>query len=987
MLFIKRLGALSMMAALLLSGCTGCSNNAASNSKTLSTPAIAWAVPTPVPVGTALSAAQLNASSSVAGSFVYSPPAGTVEASIQTVQLTATFTPSDTATYSSVVANVPLQVTAPRTNPTLTWATPTSITVGTALSSTQLNATASVPGTFVYTPSAGTVESTLGNQILSVTFTPTDTVTYAIVTATVTLAVVAQIVPAITWPTPAPVQVGTVLSATQLNATANAPGTTTAIPGTLVYTPPAGTVENTAGNQTLSVKFTPTDLVKYSTATATVVLSVTNNAPAYTFNNVQIVGGGYVTGIIMHPAQQGLMYARTDIGGAYRWNSTTKRWVPLLDFLTRAQSNLQGVESIGVDPSNVNRLYLATGTYTESFGSNGAMLVSADQGATFTIVPVAFKNGSNDNGRGAGERLAVDPNLGSTILFGTRLNGLYKSADSGATWNQVTSFPVVGPTSGVGVVFEDFIKSSSTTGAATKTIYAGVSSLGTAGTPSALYVSTDAGTTWAAVPNTPTGLYISHGVQGQDGNLYFTFADVIGPNGVTTGAVYQYLLPTTSNPGGTWTNITPPRANGYQGGYGGLAMDPQKPGTIMVSTLDHYYPVGDDLWRSNDYGKTWYSINTVGANRDVTLSPWVTFGGTTLTNTGNWPTALAIDPFDSNHVVHGSGQTILASSNMVVSDSGTPSNWAIGSLGLEETAVLGLISPPSGPANLLSLLGDLGGFQHTTLVASPPQGQFKNPIFNNGTGLDFAQANPTIVARVGTANGTQFGAYSTDSAATWTPFAGSPAKVTVGAGSIAVSADGSTYLWSPQDSGAVTSYSTDKGTTWTASTGAPSNANVFSDRVNPKKFYIYVASQGTLYTSTNSGVSFAASINGLPTNGSLNVAYDAEGSLYLASNGGLYHATLGATSFAQINTVQSAYGISEGAAQPGSTNLTLYLAGQVASQVGVFRSIDSGATWVRIDDATHEYGYWNILRGDPRVFGRVYFGTGGRGIIQADSPY
>ena len=69
--------------------------------------------------------------------------------------------------------------------------------------------------------------------------------------------------------------------------------------------------------------------------------------------------------------------------------------------------------------------------------------------------------------------------------------------------------------------------------------------------------------------------------------------------------MYQYVLPTTSNPSGTWNLITPPRSSGYQGGYGGLAIDPEKPGTIMVSTLDHYYPGSDDLWRSNNYGKTW----------------------------------------------------------------------------------------------------------------------------------------------------------------------------------------------------------------------------------------------------------------------------------------------------------------------------------------------------------------------------------------------
>ena len=128
-------------------------------------------------------------------------------------------------------------------------------------------------------------------------------------------------------------------------------------------------------------------------------------------------------------------------------------------------------------------------------------------------------------------------------------------------------------------------------------------------------------------------------------------------------------------------------------------------------------------------------------------------------------------------------------------------------------------------------------------------------------------------------------------------------------------------------------------------------------------------------------------MTGLPTGGTLNAAYDAQSSLYLVASTGLYHLVNGATSFSQISGVQSAWGISEGAPQPGSTALTLFLAGEIAGQGGLYRSTNSGGSWIRIDDAANEYGYWNIVQGDPRVFARVYIGTGGRGIVEADSPY
>src|ERR1035437_2059859 len=84
----------------------------------------------------------------------------------------------------------------------------------------------------------------------------------------------------------------------------------------------------------------------------------------YNWKSVQIVGGGFVDGIVFHPKAKGVRYCRTDMGGAYRWNDTIKKWEPLLDWLPYEDTNLMGVESIAVDPSDPNRVYLSCGTYT-----------------------------------------------------------------------------------------------------------------------------------------------------------------------------------------------------------------------------------------------------------------------------------------------------------------------------------------------------------------------------------------------------------------------------------------------------------------------------------------------------------------------------------------------------------------------------------------------------------------------------------------------
>lgn len=152
----------------------------------LNTPVVTWANPSDIVYGTTLSETQLNATANVAGTFAYSPAAGTVlNAGTQT--LSVTFTPTDAAYCTTATKTVTIKVT--KVTPTITWANPSDIVYGTSLSATQLNATASVAGSFVYTPVTGSILNA-GAQTLTVTFIPTDTVNYTNQTATVNLTVI-----------------------------------------------------------------------------------------------------------------------------------------------------------------------------------------------------------------------------------------------------------------------------------------------------------------------------------------------------------------------------------------------------------------------------------------------------------------------------------------------------------------------------------------------------------------------------------------------------------------------------------------------------------------------------------------------------------------------------------------------------------------------------------------------------------------------------
>src|SRR5512133_3374353 len=66
----------------------------------------------------------------------------------------------------------------------------------------------------------------------------------------------------------------------------------------------------------------------------------------YQWKNVAIIGGGFVSGIITNPAQKGVIYARTDVGGAYRFAPAAKRWIPITDWVPASEWTYTGIESI-----------------------------------------------------------------------------------------------------------------------------------------------------------------------------------------------------------------------------------------------------------------------------------------------------------------------------------------------------------------------------------------------------------------------------------------------------------------------------------------------------------------------------------------------------------------------------------------------------------------------------------------------------------------
>lgn len=704
----------------------------------------------------------------------------------------------------------------------------------------------------------------------------------------------------------------------------------------------------------------------------------------YRFAGVRIGGGGFVSGLAFHPHEKGLYYARTDVGGAYRWDDAAKRWVPLTDWIEAKDDNLLGIDGLAVDPSDAERVYLAAGTYTAPQVGNGAVLRSSDRGRHFERADMPFKMGGNELGRGNGERLAVDPHDGRVLFLGSRGAGLWRSEDYGAHWSAVDSFPAVATSpsasaenqwrrQAIGIVFVVFEPASGKPGQPTPTLYAGVSTRETS-----LFRSDDGGRTWHPVPNQPTGLRPNHMARGSDGTYYISYGDEPGPDTMHDGAVWKYE-PSTQR----WTEITPwPRPKSGPSGYGwgAVTVDPRNPKVLMTATFAHYTPK-DELFRSTDGGAHWTAVFPRSAF-DHSTATW------TRDHTPHWLASVEIDPYDPDHVLFVTGYGIWASRDMRALDRGGTVHWVFQDEGLEETVALGLISPPEG-AHLLSAIGDLDGYRHDDLDTA--QLQFAAPPrYANGESIDFAQAKPSLIVRSGFLR-KPFGAairaaWSEDGGKQWTAFASEPPEGE-GAGSIAIAADGGVVMWAPR--GARHVYLTrDFGKAWTAAEGLGAGLKVLADRMDARRFYAYDPKSGALYGSRDGGMHFAP-IGGALGDASrghaqtrVQAAPDAAGVLYVGGRDGAWlrgdDAGHVLKRFEGVDGVD-AFGF--GKAAPGSSRSTLFLAGRLRGVQGLFRSLDDGVSWQRIDDADHRYGRISHLVGDPRVFGRLYFATSGRGIF------
>lgn len=342
---------------------------------------------------------------------------------------------------------------------------------------------------------------------------------------------------------------------------------------------------------------------------------------------------------------------------------------------------------------------------------------------------------------------------------------------------------------------------------------------------------------------------------------------------------------------------------------------------------------------------------------DISAAPWLQDPGSDeeyRKYVGWMIEGLAIDPFDSNHFLYGTGATIYGSHDLAAWD--TARNFTLRSLatGIEETSVQALIAPPTGP-KLLSAVGDITGFVHNSLDVAPTIG-FKTPFWATTLDIDYAGNKPSSVVRVGSdgSGATKQIAVSADYGVTWSEHQGAPSSTN--GGKVALSADGATVLWRTGSGGVLVAAGANAA--FTAVSSLPSNSVIAADKKTAGVFY--AASGTNFYISRNSGATFTLA-GRYTTAGTSNpvkiVAHPKlAGDVWVSSDAGLFHSANSGTTFTPAAGVSRGYQFALGAPATTSGYPAIYLVGTVADAVGVFRSDNTGATWYRINDAAHGFG-------------------------------
>ena len=787
------------------------------------------------------------------------------------------------------------------------------------------------------------------------------------------------------------------------------------------------------------------------TAAFTVATSLAAEEPASTINSVEfrwqalpIGGGGRCMDVLPHPNVEGLIYARSDVGGLFRRRAGEQQWTRLTTWMPIAFRGANGSDGIAIDPHEGREhiLYSAFGQCTldtvTSAEVNG-LWRSEDDGQTWQRIfeaggiPVgkhnmtegAFGSNSGKEDRYCNSRIAVDPFNPDVLYVGTRTSGLYRSmnaTDEKPSFERLESVPRGlqdsyhnGLPSGVGLVQPDPHRGTIGEGRARRAcvIYA----LARGNHPhrkqepvhaGGVYRSTDGGVSFELLDgdNAP---YIAYSIRfGANGSVY-----VAGDNGVLS-----------LSDDGKWTVLTGPKQP-FPVGMDVLPGEAE--GEDVIVALGR-----KQMFRSSDSGATWETIY----HADCKLSEdfWMNHNGAKY-----WfskPTGARFDP-------HHPGRLWSAEpyGPFYFEDVWAENPVVVAAVNGYELTVSTSVAPATGDDDMIAYasVADIGGVPLSSTTHMPTQ------VLRSADGVKHLHNSPQI-ATVPSQPGTVLWVQSTgglwnnplrdgkpkiwisnDQGQHWRavdgPALDPTAKVnnnSAGPARIALSSSDpnhAVFVGANRGAHVTTNLFDPSGNVeWQKGDGVPydyirdtlifsgPNTLLVADPLDGDRFYLSLSRPrgNILYVSSDGGKTWTQPTESIwnshgykyKTRMAAVVTVDERGQerseLWVGSGDqGLWRSRDGGINFEHVcPSVTLVAGLCFGAPAPGSTTPTLYVSGTRKNdgqpEDGIWMSTDVGNTFARITPANVPMVTGSTLaemKADPVEFGKLFLATAGNGIL------
>lgn len=686
-------------------------------------------------------------------------------------------------------------------------------------------------------------------------------------------------------------------------------------------------------------------------------------ACSYEWNSYQIHAYGFTTGIFVHPKNPENVWVRTDVGGVYKLDIESDKWVCKTDFISGFNENgesmwmHQATEAFAFDPNDENTVYIALGSSQFAYDMLGAVYKTTDGGESWKMTGLRKVFYGSHPARMHGEMLAVDPNNSNVVYCGTYYDGAYRSEDGGETWSRIDGIrqgvrgthdfaPVT-----IAIDDKNMINGKSSD------VYIGVISDG-------VYHSTDGGVTFARMSESPSAPLR---MRFFDGKLYCAAGtlDTWEAANMPLNKGFFRLN------GEKWENITE-NAGLSNPSIGEFYINEKNHNNIVLTTKAFTFP--RKTYRTMDGGKTWdeytqgdgYDSNTCSIAKDPKnengiLIAWG-FGVSRIPDTT--AETLKLELYDA-------GIEELMFRDIKCLPEGSKLTWIAGAC--DKACVLGWGLGPDDWE-----------------VAKPPTHNFPK-------GLDFCESDPNILVRSHVGHNAPPGKIiiSDNSGETWKVAA---TYEGIMSGNVAVGAakqeNGYPIILSTTTTvGKAKMYrSFDLGETWEEisvpfdiSQSANDYRYLLSDRVNGNVFYFW-AHDGFMYRTQDGGTTWNK-ISAAPCVDEkmfFEAPFGLEGHVWVCQGkSGLSYSTDYGVRWNKVKGFTRAVSVTFGKEKPGSEYPTVFVMGTYNGEQGIFRSDDYGKTWHAIASSFAYGGSTEspYIGGDRTNYGRVWLTTNGRGIF------